>query len=294
MTPLRRRMIEDMALRNLAPRTQEAYIRAVVGLSKYCNNRPPQTLHREEVRRYLAHLVQERHLSWGLYNQIRCGLQFFFGVTLGRPETVAVPHARQPKRLPSVLSQEQVRRFFAVIRNRKHRAIFMLAYGAGLRVSEVVSLRVWDIQSDKMLIHIRHGKGDRERYVKLSWRLLEALREYYRDYRPKDLLFPGRNPNEPMSRLSIYGISRYLCKRAGLTVRLSPHTFRHSYATHMLDAGADLRTIQVLLGHRNIQTTTIYLHVSKAKIDAAPSPLDLMDRLPGGNRTLGTRAPARP
>lgn len=280
MTPLRQRMIQDMALRNLSPGTQAAYIRAVVGLSAYCSRRPPDTLGAEEVRRYLVHLVQERQVSWGFYNQIRCGLKFFFGVTLGRQQDVAVPYPRQGKRLPSVLSQEQVRRFFAVIRNPKHRAMFMLAYGAGLRVSEVLGLRVSDIQSDQMLIRIRRGKGGRERYVKLCGRLLQVLRDYYRVSRPQDLLFPGRKAQEPMRRKTVYSIAQYLCRRAGLDVHISPHTFRHSYATHMLDAGADLRTIQVLLGHQNIKTTTIYLHVSKARMDAAPSPLDLMERLP--------------
>ena len=290
MTPLRQRMIEDMRLRNLASGTQEAYIRAVRGLSAYCSKRPPETLGPEDVRRYLVHLVQERHVSWGCYNQIRCGLKFFFQVTLGREQDVGIPYPRVARRLPTVLSVEQVRRFFAVVRNPKHRAIFMSAYGAGLRISEVLNLRVSDIQSEQMLIHIRRGKGGRERYVKLSWRLLEALREYYRRCRPKDLLFPGRKGQEPMCCKGIRTVAQYLCKRAGLEVHVTPHTFRHSYATHMLDAGADLRTIQVLLGHQNIKTTTIYLHVSKARIQGAPSPLDLMDRLPDSS-SPGASAP---
>ena len=280
MTPLRKRMIEDMALRNLSPQTQAAYIRAVRGLSAYFQNRPPQEVSREEIRQYLVHLVQERRVSWGFYNQVRCALRFFFRVTLGRPEDLGVPYPRQVKKLPTVLSQGQVRQFLAVIRHPKHRAMFLLAYGAGLRVSEVLGLRVADIQSDKMLLRIRRSKGGGERYVKLSVRLLVELRQYYRICRPEDVLIYGRDRRTPLSRNVMWRVAKYLARRAGLQVRLSPHTFRHSYATHLLEAGADLRTIQVLLGHQNIKTTTIYLHVSNARIREAPSPLDLLPDLP--------------
>jgi site-specific recombinase XerD len=273
-------MIEDMQLRNFSPHTQEAYVRAVAQFTKHFML-PPQTLTADHVRQYLLHLVQERHVSWSLYNQARCALQFFFRVTLGRDETFGgLPCARERKRVPVVLSQEELRRFFAVIRNPKHKAMFMTAYGAGLRVSELVALRVEDIHSARMLIHIREGKGQKERYAKLSGHLLEVLRDYYRTCRPSSWLFPGQEPDKPMSRMSVNRIADYIRRRAGLGKRISPHTFRHSYATHMLDAGADLRTIQVLLGHRHIKSTTIYMHVSQAKIDAAPSPLDLMYRPP--------------
>lgn len=289
MTPLRQRMIQDMALRNLAPRTQEAYIQAVVCLCRYCNRRPPEALGPEDIRRFLVHLVQERQVGWGYYNQVGCGLQFFYNVTLGRPERISVPCPKQARRLPKVLSQEQVRRFFAAIGDLRHRAILMLAYGAGLRISEALSVQACDIDSDKMVIHIRHGKGGRERYVKLSPLLLEELRIYWAACRPRGLLFPGRTDDEPMSRHQVYTAARAACARAGFAVQIGPHTLRHSYATHMLDMGADLRTIQALLGHQNIKTTTVYLHVSKARIAAAPDPLAGMDLRPTAPGDAGGR-----
>jgi site-specific recombinase XerD len=273
-------MLEDMRLRNFSPHTQEAYVRAVAHFTKHFMQ-PPQALTADQVRQYLLYLVQDRHVSWSLYNQARCALQFFFRVTLGRDETVGgIPCARERKRVPVVLSQEELHRFFAVIRNPKHKAMFMTIYGAGLRVSELVSLRPEDIDSARMLIRIREGKGQKERYAKLSVHLLQVLRDYYRTCRPKGWLFPGQRPDQPMKRMTVNRITDDIRQRAGLAKRITPHTFRHSYATHMLDAGADLRTIQVLLGHRHIKSTTIYMHVSQAKIDAAPSPLDLMYRPP--------------
>jgi site-specific recombinase XerD len=237
----------------------------------------PENLTADHVRQYLLHLVQGKHVSWSTYNVARCALQFLFHVTLGRPEQlVTVPCARDRKRLPVVLSQEELQRFFTIIRNPKHKALFMTAYGSGLRVSELISLRATDIDSSRMLIRVREGKGQKERYAKLSMQLLQVLRDYYRACKPKIWLFPGQPQEKPINRLAVNRIADYLRRRAGIQKRISAHTFRHSYATHMLDAGADLRTIQVLLGHRNIKTTAIYLHVSQAKIDAAPSPLDLM------------------
>lgn len=289
MTPLRQRMIQDMALRNLTPGTQEAYIRAVVGLCVYCNRRPPETLGPEDIRRYLVHLVQERGVGWGHYNQVRCGLQFFYNVTLGRPERISVPCPKQARRLPKVLSLEQVRQFFAVISDPKQRAVLMLTYGAGLRVSEALSVQARDIDSDKMVIHIRHGKGGRERFVKLSPLLLAELRAYWVACRPKGPLFPGRTDHEPMTRHQVYAAARAACARAGLAVKIGPHTLRHSYATHLLEMGADLRTIQALLGHQNIKTTTVYLHVSKARIAAAPDPLAWIDPRPAAPGDAGGR-----
>jgi integrase/recombinase XerD len=242
---------------------------------------PPQSLSGEQVRQYLLHLVQERRASWSLYNQCRCALQFFFRVTLGRDENFdSLPCARDRKRLPVVLSQEELRRFFEVIRNPKHKAMFMTLYGAGLRVSELVGLRIEDVDSSRMLLRIRQGKGQKDRYAKLSAHLLCVLRDYFRLERPTPWLFPGQPTDKSMNRLTVNAIAGQICRRAGINKKVSAHTFRHSYATHMLDAGADLRTIQVLLGHRNIKTTAIYMHVSQAKIDAAPSPLDLMYRPP--------------
>lgn len=276
MTPLRQRMVDDMQLRNFSPHTQGAYVRAVIQFSRYFRA-PPETLTVGHARQFLLYLVQERRVSWSCYNQIRAGLIFFFRITLGRDESVdGVPCARTRRRVPVVLSQEELQRFFAATTNLKHRAIFMTMYGAGLRVSELVSLRVEDIDSARMLLRVREGKGQKQRNAKLSKLLLVVLRDYYKNYRPCGWLFPGRTAGEPLNRMSVNKAIEHIGQRAGITKNVTPHTLRHSYATHMLDAGADLRTIQVLLGHMNIKSTAIYMHVSQAKIDAAPSPLDMM------------------
>lgn len=279
MTKLRQRMIEDMRLRNLSPHTQTAYVQAVVVFARHFKQ-SPEKLTGEHVRQYLLYLIQERKASVSLYNIARWALRFLYQITLGRNEQFErLPYARERRRLPVVLSGEELQRFFAVIRNAKHKAMFMTAYSAGLRVSELVALHVDDIDSKRMVIRVRHGKGEKERYAKLSPHLLSVLRSYYRTNKPQGLLFPSQS-GTAMNRDMVNAIIKYLRRRAGLSKPVSSHTFRHSYATHMLDAGADLRTIQVLLGHQNIKSTAIYMHVSQAKIDAAPSPLDLMYQQP--------------
>lgn len=276
VTPLRQRMLEDMKLRNYSPGTQERYLRAVAGLAKHFGRSPDQ-ISPEQVRGYLLYLVQERGIGWSFYKQTRCGLQFFFRVTLGREGALSqIPCARSPKRLPVVLSQEELRRFFGVIRNVKHRALFMTAYDTGLRASELVGLRAADVDSARMVIHVREGKGRRQRQVKLSPGLLAVLRGYYRAARPGAWIFPGQDPHQPMDPRTVTQLAYGIRRRAGLSKPVTAHTFRHTYATHLLDAGVDLRTIQVLLGHRSIRSTAIYLHVSRARMEAAPSPLGLM------------------
>jgi integrase/recombinase XerD len=274
MTPIEQRMVEGMQLRNFSPHTQYAYARAVAGCSKHVKM-PAEALDANHVRSYLLHLVQERHASWSLYNQTRCALQFFFRVTLSRGESLrGVPCARGHKRLPVVLSQDELRRFFAAIRNPKHKALFMTAYATGLRVSELVSRRTEDVDSGRMLIRVQHGKGQRERCVKLSPQLLRVLRDYCRARKPDGWLFPGQTGQNPIGRLAVNRIADRLRRLAGLGKRVSAHTFRHTYATHVLEAGTDLRTIQMLLGHRQLQTTAGYMQVSHSMILAAPSPLD--------------------
>lgn len=280
MTPLRQRMIEDMRLRNLSPHTIDAYVLAARQFADHFG-RSPEQLSGEQVRQYLLHLVQEKHVSWSRYNIARCALQFLYQTTLGRDERFEkLPCARVPKRLPTVLSTDELRRLFDVAsRDVKHKALLMTLYGSGLRVSEVAALRPADIDSARMLIHVRLGKGAKDRMTKLSPRLLEVLREYWRAVRPKTCwLFPqATDPQRPMNTTSIERMVQRLARRAGIGSKtVTPHTLRHSYATHLLDAGTDLRTIQVLLGHRNLKTTAIYLHVSQAKIAAAASPLDLL------------------
>jgi len=273
MTPLRQRMFEDMQMRNLAPSTQKVYVRAVAQFAEYFM-RSPEVLSREHVRQYLLHLVQERHLSRNTYNVAHSAIQFLYRFTLGRDGPVHnIPCARNKKRLPVVLSPEELRRFFAATANPRHTAIFLTAYGTGLRAEELTALRIADIDSGQMLIRVNLGKGAKDRVVKLSPFLLKSLRDYYRACRPADLLFPGRGGRQ-MSPKSVTKAAEAIALRAGLGKAVGSHTFRHTYATHMLDAGADLVTIQALMGHGSLRTTSIYLHVSKAKIDAAPSPLD--------------------
>ncbi|MDZ4697860.1 MAG: site-specific integrase [Deltaproteobacteria bacterium] len=229
MTALRQRMIEDMQLRNFSPHTQRAYINAVVMFSKH-TGRSPEHLTVDEVRTYLLHLVQKERASWPRYNVARCALQFLYRVTLGRDEKYgSLPCARVPQRLPTVLSAEELKRLFDATRNLRHRTMLMTTYGAGLRVSELVSLRIGDIDSARMLVHVRQGKGQRERIVKLSAHLLETLRTYWKKYRPKDLLFPSlKKPGEPLSTTGLVDLVKAVATRAGIRKRVSPHTLRHS------------------------------------------------------------------
>jgi site-specific recombinase XerD len=271
-------MIEDMTLRNLSPHTVEAYVRAVAQFARHFG-RSPEHLSGEDARRYLLHLVQERHASWSRYNLARCGLQFFFQVTLGRDEHFEkLPCARTPKRLPTVLCADELRRLFEVARDVKHKALLMTLYGAGLRISEALALKAGDIDGRRMLIHVRLGKGTgggKDRMVKLSAQLLAVLRDYWRARRPGEWLFPQcGDPHKPMESGTAQRMVTRLARRAGIGRRVTPHTLRHSYATHLLDGGTDLRTIQLLLGHRNLKTTSLYMHVSQAKLNAAASPLD--------------------
>jgi site-specific recombinase XerD len=270
-------MIEDMRLRNLSPHTIEAYVHAVKQCAGHFG-RSPEQLTPEQVRQYLLHLVQDQHASWSRYNLARCGLQFLYRVTLGIDERFEkLPCAKVPKRLPTVLSPDELRRLFDVVgHDLKHKALLMTLYGAGLRISEALSLKPADIDSPRMLIHVRQGKGRKDRMVRLSTQLLGVLREYWRVRRPKLWLFSGIDPERPMDCGSACRIVQRAAKRAGITRRVSPHTLRHTYATHLLDAGVDLRTIQTLLGHANLKTTSRYVHVSQARLRAAGSPLDVL------------------
>jgi site-specific recombinase XerD len=275
MTALRQRMIEDMTLRNLSPHTVEAYVRAVAQFAQHFG-RSPEQLNGADARQYLLHLVRDQHASWSRYNIARCGLQFFFCVTLGLNERFEkLPCARTPKRLPTVLSPQELRRLFEVTRDVKHKALLMTLYGAGLRISEALALKPADIDSQRMLIHVRLGKGAKDRMVKLSAQLLAVLRDYWRSRRPVNWLFAqAKNPQQPMDSSDAWRMVHRTARRAGIKRNISPHTLRHSYATHLLDAGTDLRTIQLLLGHANLKTTSLYMHVSQAKLNAAASPLD--------------------
>jgi integrase/recombinase XerD len=281
MTALRQRMIEDMRLRNLSPHTIDAYVLAVKQFAQHFGQSPEQ-LSGEQVRQYLLHLVQEKRVSWSRYNIARCGLQFLYQVTLGREERFGkVPCARVRKRLPTVLSADELRRLFEVVAHHpRQTALLMTLYGAGLRISEALQLKPVDIDSRRMLIHVRGGKGNKDRMVKLSAQLLLVLRTNWRSRPANDpgtWLFPQtRDRQRPMDEGTAHRIVSRSARRAGITRRVSPHTLRHSYATHLLDAGVDLRTIQLLLGHTNLKTTSLYMHVSQARLHATASPLDLL------------------
>lgn len=282
MTPLRQRMIEDMRLRNLSPNTIEAYVRAVAQFAGHFG-RSPEVLDGEHARQYLLHLVQDQHASWSRYNQARCALQFLYRVTLGREETFKrLPCARAPKRLPTVLSRDEARRLLDVVAHHaRDRALLMTLYGAGLRIAEALALRPADVDAPRMLIHVRGGKGNKDRMVKLSPQLLDALRDQWRTRplprNPGGLIFPQtRHPDRPMDGGAAHRIVVRAARRAGIARRVGPHTLRHSFATHLLDAGVDLRTIQLLLGHNSLKTTALYMHVSQARLNAVASPLELI------------------
>jgi integrase/recombinase XerD len=273
MTPLRRRMIEDMQLRNLSPVTQRCYVHAVAKLARYFN-RSPDKLGLEDVRAYQLHLTTTG-ISWAGFNVAVCALRFFYGVTLGHTAIVErIPYARKRRQLPVILSADELMRFFAVVPSLKHRTALMTAYAAGLRVSEVVRLKLADIDSSRMLIRVDHGKGGRDRYIMLSPQLLGVLRAYWREARPAHWLFPGQDDSRPLDP----SVLQWACRKARTAAKLGKpvtvHTLRHSFATHLLEAGTDIRIIQVLLGHSDLATTTRYTQVAVTTIGNTASPFD--------------------
>jgi len=274
MTPLRQRMIEDMKLRNYAPLTIKVYIDRVATFAKHFR-KSPERLRAAEVRAYLVFLVQEKRASWSYYGQALCALRFLYRTTLAKAWILdGIVSPKKQRKLPIVLSPAEVIRFFAAVTSLKHRAILMTVYAAGLRVSEVVALRVDDIDSARMVIRIRQAKGHRDRYVMLSPRLLLILREYWKAVRPTEFLFPGNVPDRPITARTVEKACRIACEAAGLDKHVTVHTLRHSFATHLLEAGTDIRTIQVLLGHRSLSTTAVYTQVSPMAVRTTQSPLD--------------------
>ena len=251
MSPLRRRMIEDMTVRNLSPATQRSYLHAVSKFSRHFG-RLPDRLGLEDVRAFQVHLVS-MGISWPGLNQTVCALRFFYGVTLGHGEIPErIPYAREPRKLPVVLSAEEVVRF----------------------LEAVPSLKVGDVDSGRMVVRVEHGKGGKDRYVMLSAQLLGILRTYWRLARPEHWLFPGRDENKPIDVQVLHAACRSACAAAGLAKRVTVHTLRHSFATHLLESGTDIRIIQVLLGHSNLSSTARYTRVSNGLLRQTQSPLD--------------------
>lgn len=281
MTQLRKMMLDELQRRNYAQNTVRCYIHAVEAFAAYFRKRPDQ-LGPEHIRAYQAHLFKDRKLAAGTVEQQAAALRFFFVKTLHRPYPPnQIPLPKRQRRLPTVLSQDEVARLIDSASNLMHRTILMTLYSTGVRRAELCSLKVADIDSKRMLIRVSHGKGGRDRDVLLSPKLLETLREYWRWIKPKTYLFPGMVNNwradVPINAKLVWCVVKEAAERAGITKPVSPHTLRHSFATHMLEAGADLRTIQVLMGHAKLEHTTVYLHLSQRHLQAVSSPLEAID-----------------
>jgi site-specific recombinase XerD len=262
MTELRQRMITDLRIRNYSPRTIACYTERVAAFARHFG-RSPAELGPEHIRDFQAALLERKRASWSLFNQTVCALRFLYRTTLGRPQAIEhIPFPRQPKKLPVVLSRGELSRFFAAIGNLKHRTVLMTMYASGLRVSEALRLRPADVESERGCLRIAQGKGQKDRYTILAASLLEQLRCYWRQERPRTWLFPGRRSDQPLGASAIQRLCPAAGRRAGLAKRVSTHTMRHCFATHLLEAGTDLRTIQQMLGHHSLETTALYLHVA--------------------------------
>ena len=293
MTPLRQRMIEDMRVRNLSPNTQRLYIDGVARFARYFG-KSPERLGPEDVRTYQVYLIHQKHASSSALQQTVCALRFLYRNTLGKEWALPyIPAPKREKKLPVVLSQEEVSRFFEHLPNLKHRALIMTAYATGMRVSEVVSLRAADIDSDRMMIRVEQGKGRKDRYVMLSPNLLELLRAYWKVARPADWLFPGQRPGTHLTAKRVLQVCIKAGGAAGLTKRATVRALRHSFATHLLEAGANIRVIQILLGHRSLRTTARYTHVSRATICSISSPLDQLSKAVADIQKLKNTDPVR-
>jgi len=279
MTPLRQRMLEDMSIRNFADNTQLSYVQQVVCFARHfgCS---PEDLGPEQVRLYQSHLVNDRHLAASSVGTATAALRFLFRVTLKRDwSSDDIPMPKKPFKLPVVLSPEEVLHFLNSVDSLKHRTILMVAYAAGLRVSEATHLLVTDIDSQRMVIRVDQGKGRKDRYVMLSPRLLEELRTYWKAVRPKTWLFPGDIPGRPITRDAVGLACQKAHRAAGIAKPITPHSLRHAFATHLLEAGTDVRRIQLLLGHRSLATTSRYLKIATSTVCATTSPLDLLPKV---------------
>jgi site-specific recombinase XerD len=279
MTELRQRMIRDMKIRGLSNSTIKTYVYHVANIARHYN-KSPAVLTIDEIKKYLVHLKDEQKNSWSARNQLVAALNFLYKTTLNdTTRLLNMPPRKKPKRLPEVLSREEVKRVINAPDNIKHRMLLKTAYSAGLRVSELVCLRPENIDSKRMLIRVEKGKGQKDRYTILSSSLLKELRIYWKKVKPVDWLFPSswhQYTKDHMHKTSVMKIYNAAKKKAGVTRGKGIHTLRHSFATHLLEAGYDIKTIQALLGHQNIRSTLVYIHVSKRNIALVKSPFDLI------------------
>jgi site-specific recombinase XerD len=270
-------MNDDMQVRGLAERTRETYLWAVSGLATFYRRSPDQ-ISDQEIQAYLLHLIRERQRSWSTCNIVVQALRFLYYTTLKRDRmTFTVPSPRRPGTLPAILSRAEVERLIAHVGNRKHRTMILTTYAAGLRLNEVLHLRLTDIDSTRMTIRVEQGKGGQDRYTVLSAHLLEALRGYWKDTRPATWLFPSARGPHPMDPTALQRAYQTAKRRAGITKAGGIHALRHAFATHLLEAGVDLHTIQRLLGHGHLSTTTRYFQLTHHTTIAPGSPLDLLE-----------------
>jgi integrase/recombinase XerD len=279
MTPLRQRMLEDMSIRNLAENTQISYIRQVVAYAAHFH-RPPEELGPEDVRAYQLYLMQTRKLTPSSIGIATGALRFLYKVTLKRDWAVEeIPMPKKPFRLPVILSREEVTRFLESVDSLKHRTLLTTAYAAGLRISEATHLKVTDIDSQRMMLRVDQGKGRKDRYVMLSPRLLDVLRLYWKAVLPTLWLFPGDLSGHPITRGAVALACQKARRASGIPKPITAHSLRHAFATHLLESGTDVRTIQLLLGHRSLATTSRYLKVATSTVCATSSPLDLLPKV---------------
>ena len=280
-TILRQRMTEDMQVRNLSRQTQASYVLQVSQFARYFN-KSPAVLGPEEIRSYQVYLTNQKKLEASSIKVAVAALRFLYRVTLKRPWDFGeiVPSPKAPRTLPIILSPDEVVQFLGCIPNIKHRTILTACYAAGLRITEAVHLKPAAIDRQRMVIRIEQGKGRKDRYVMLSPKLLEVLSDYWWAARPKVWLFPGDIPGQPITRHSVEKVCQAAHQRSGLSKPVTPHSLRHAFAVHLLESGADLRTIQLLLGHSSLNTTARYLRIATSKVCATTSPLDLLPQIP--------------
>jgi site-specific recombinase XerD len=278
MGALRKQMDEDLLVNGMSVRTRESYLYSVTGLAKFYR-RSPDRISEAEVQSYLVYLLQERKLAWSSCNIVLNALKFLYRVTLKRAQSdFRLPTPRQPQKLPQILSREEVAALIENTLNLKHCAILMTAYGAGLRLNEICHLKVTDIDSDRMTIRVEQGKGAKDRYTLLSPRLLAELRRYWIAYRPKEWLFTRKDRTRPISDGTVHRIYHAAKARARISKEGGIHSLRHAFATHLLEAGVDIHTIQRLMGHGHISSTLRYFHLARKHLANTPSPLELLER----------------